>query len=200
MNALPPANLNALKGILGKSKALIERDIANVPQTRGKNQALPPRSQMDEMPEGMISSDQLIEAHQLPSNAPVYQEREMPQMPQPSPHSTEAFRYNDAMVDNSKFSPEIKAAMKSHNYSVAAPEPFSLDDMDDLVEKPQRVNEQHRPAQQMNMNDDVIRNIVKEELIKLLGGEFTKKIREGAIKSTIQTLIKEGKIKTVQKK
>jgi hypothetical protein len=198
-NPLPPANLAALKGILGKSKAIMEKDISRPSQTRGKNQALPPRSEMNEMPEGMIASDQLIEAHQLPSNAPVYQEKPIPQMPQPSPHSTQPYSYNDTMVDNSNFSPEVKAAMKSQNFSIAAPQPFSLEDMGDLVEKPQqRINEQSQ--QSMNMNENVIRKIVQEELLKILGGEYTKKIRETTIKSTIQTLINEGKIKTTKRK
>ena len=121
----------------------------------------------------------------------------MPQ--QPSAQSTEAYRYNDAMVDNSKLSPAIKEAMKTQNFSAAAPEPFSLEDMGDLVEKPQRINEQ---VQQPNsgVNEQQLRRIVREELINVLGGEFTKKVRESTIKSTIQTLIKEGKIKTTVKK
>jgi signal recognition particle GTPase len=69
----------------------------------------------------------------------------------------------------------------------------------------QRINEQQQyqqqPVQQsMNVNEQMIRAIVKEELLNILGGEFTKQIRENAIKSTIQTLIKEGKVKTTTRK
>ena len=206
-NALPPANLAALKGILGKSKALIDRDINKVPESRGMNEALPPRSQMEEMPAGMIDSGQLIEAHQLPNNAPVYQEKQVPQMQQPSQHSTEAFIYNDAMVDNSRLSPAIKEAMKSQNLSVAAPEPFTLDDISDFGDKPvrqQRVNEQREPQQQQQqmggVNENQLRQIVRDELLTILSGEFTKNIRESTIKKTIQTLINEGKITTKKKR
>ena len=104
---------------------------------------------------------------------------------------------------------------------------FSLDDVADLVEKPmpapqaqanpnynqqmleQQYQQQYQqqPQQMVNenyqqftgLNEQQIRSIVKDEMINYFSGELTKKIRESAIKSTIQTLIKEGKM-SVKKK
>ena len=195
MNQLPPANINALRGILGKSKTLMDM-VESDNYERGNLDA-----------SMMIDSSQLVEGNQVGGQQPMQQR---------APQSMNVGRgYNEQMVNNSKLPANIKEAMRAHPIPQMDPsvitQSFTLEDMGDLVEKPlpnpqarqqQRINEQqYRPAQQqINMGDDAIRNIVKEELIKLLGGEFTKKIRESAIKSTIQTLIKEGKVKTVAKK
>jgi hypothetical protein len=156
----------------------------------------------------MVTSDQLVEGNQMGGQMPI---------PQRSAQSMNVGGYNDQMVDNSRLPDHIKNAMKEHKIPALNPanvmQSFSLEDMGDLVEKSmpspqqyqqQRINEQQyqqQPVQQsMNVNEQMIRAIVKEELLNILGGEFTKQIRENAIKSTIQTLIKEGKVKTTTRK
>jgi hypothetical protein len=196
MNGLPPANLAALKGILGKSKALMEHVETDNYQKGNLDASM------------MVTSDQLVEGNQMGGQMPI---------PQRSAQSMNVGGYNDQMVDNSRLPDHIKNAMKEHKIPALNPanvmQSFSLEDMGDLVEKSmpspqqyqqQRINEQQyqqQPVQQsMNVNEQMIRAIVKEELLNILGGEFTKQIRENAIKSTIQTLIKEGKVKTTTRK
>ena len=199
-NPLPPANLAALKGILGKSKALMEHVETDNYQKGNLDASM------------MVTSDQLVEGKQMGNQMGG----QMP-MPQRSTQSMNVSGYNDQMVDNSRLPDHIKNAMKEHKIPALNPanvmQSFNLEDMGDLVEKPmpspqqyqqQRINEQQQyqqPVQQtMNVNEQMIRNIVKEELLNILGGEYTKQIRESAIKSTIQTLIKEGKVKTTTRK
>ena len=194
-NPLPPANLAALKGILGKSKALMEHVETDNYQKGNLDASM------------MVTSDQLVEGNQMGGQMPT---------PQRSAQSMNVSGYNDQMIDNSRLPDTIKNAMKEHKIPALNPtsvmQSFSLEDMGDLVEKPmpspqqyqqQRINEQQQyqqPIQQGNVNEQMIRQIVKEELMNILAGEFTKQIRENAIKSTIQTLIKEGKVKPAVKK
>lgn len=204
---LPPANLAALRGILGKSKALMEHvESDNYEKGNLDPTAMVTSDQLVEnAPAGMAQAPQMRQpVAQLQYQQPVPQ----PQYQQPPAASMNANRgYNDQMVDNSRLPANIKEAMKQHPIPAldptAAMQSFSLEDMGDLVETPapapqrQQVNEQQYYQQQPvqnNVNEQMIRQIVKEELMNILGGQFTKKIREDAIKSTIKTLIKEGKI------
>jgi hypothetical protein len=48
----------------------------------------------------------------------------------------------------------------------------------------------------ITVNESDLRNMIKDVLIEYLTGDYQKNLTEGVIKKTINTLIKEGKIKT----
>ena len=50
--------------------------------------------------------------------------------------------------------------------------------------------------QNNNLNKDDLRDMIKDVLIEFLTNDYNKTITENTIKKTINTLIKEGKIKT----
>ena len=51
----------------------------------------------------------------------------------------------------------------------------------------------------LNVSENVLRAMIKDVLIEYLAGDYSKNLTEGVIKKTINTLIKEGKIKTKAK-
>lgn len=210
-NPLPPANVAALRGILGNAKRVMEQTDAENP----------------------IVENPHVKTKGFSSGAGSEMGMAMGQPAMAPEKNMNANRgYTDQMIENSNFPANVKAAMKEHKIPAVNPammmQSFTAEDMGDLVEKPiptmeemyqQRMGQlneqaqqpmQQMPPQQMyqqqpqqmnyGMNENVVREIVKEELMKILGGEFTKQIRENAIKSTIQTLIKEGKVKATTKK
>ena len=46
-----------------------------------------------------------------------------------------------------------------------------------------------------NTNEDIIRGVVRDELLKIMSETYTNKIKEDTIKKTIMTLKKEGLLK-----
>lgn len=46
-----------------------------------------------------------------------------------------------------------------------------------------------------NTNEDMIRGVVRDELLKIMSETYTKKIKEDTIKKTIMTLKKQGLLK-----
>jgi hypothetical protein len=197
MNAPAPVDVNRLRGILGKSKNLM--DVV----------------ESGNFESGNIDSSMLVQetVEKLPANA-------TPRMSS----SQSNMAYTPDMVNNSRLPESIKKAMlESPTPTMTMNHTFSLEDVGDLVEKPmpapqarqqaapskedqlqqlyeQQMASMHQKTQQSPMvNEDQLRQIVRDELLNILAGEFTKKIRESAIKSTIQTLISEGKITTRKK-
>ena len=100
---------------------------------------------------------------------------------------------------------EIKRAMMENQ--IQQPDmnhSFTLDDVSELIEdKPMPTPSTKRPVNNsnqqngnININEAKLRDMIKDVLIEYLSGDYTQNITEGVIKKTINTLIKEGKIKT----
>jgi hypothetical protein len=89
-------------------------------------------------------------------------------------------------------------ARNNPNYNPQAPQQMQYQQPQQMqYQQPQMMNENYQ--QFAGLNEQQIRAVVKDELLNFFGNDYIK-IREAAIKSTIQTLINEGKIKTVKKK
>ena len=77
--------------------------------------------------------------------------------------------------------------MKSNNQD------FPIDNVTHLVEN--RINETPNNKKSNEINKAEIKGVVKEVLLEFLLEDYSKKLTETTIKKTINTLIKEGKIK-----
>jgi len=202
-NPLPPADLSKLKNILGNAKAIMRK-------TEGGNYETGNVSL-----DTSVSGNQLVEGNQ--------QTGQPQQMSNPTNNPAPQIVNGQAKYRNmetSKMPSFIKEAMQNNpipQMSMAG-NTFSLEDMGDLVDKPipTQMKNPKRPAQiqeqrqapqvQQNVNDSftvsetalrgIIKDVVKDELLEFMSETFTKKLTEQAIKRTINTLIKEGKLKT----
>ena len=119
---------------------------------------------------------------------------------------------NKDAIMNSKLPEHVKKAMIENPIPQATMNhTFNLEDVSDLIqdEKPmpppqartQRnvVNEgmmHNQPSGTITVNESDLRDMIKDVLIEYLTGDYQKNLTEGVIKKTINTLIKEGKIKT----
>lgn len=202
-NPLPPADLSKLRNILGNAKAIINK-------TEGGNYETGNVSL-----DTSVAGNNLIESHQIPQEGVPQQMSNPTNNPAPKLVNGQAHYKN---METSKMPSFIKEAMQNNpipQMSLAG-NTFSLEDMGDLVEKPMptKIQNPKRPAQiqeqhqaiRKNSNDSftvsetalrgIIKDVVKDELLEFMSETFTKKLTEQAIKRTINTLIKEGKLKT----
>lgn len=202
METPAPVNLNALKNILAKSKAVmaaVEQTAPTVSPRKGG------RERMDEGYENTYA------------NQPIYDERDerepeykTPTLKDYQPNaSTQPKQYTAEMVMASNLPQAVKEAMIKTPIPQlqAPPSKFTLEDVSDLVPK---VAAKQQPRKQINESaygsDDMI-TISKSELKTMINeaiGQFftqayNKNLTEAAIAQTIKTLIKEGKL-AVKKK
>lgn len=205
--ALPPADLNKLRGILGGAKALMNKVDSGDYETG--NLSL----------DTSVSGNQLVEGNGQMPQQQQYNGGENTTNVAPKVVNGQAQYRN---METSKMPDFIKEAMKNQpipqmNMQSST---FSLEDVQDLVEKPlptQMKNPKRAPQPlqeqrqvQQNANDTftvsetalrgIIKDVVKDELLEFMSETFAKKLTEQAIKRTINTLIKEGKIQTKKKK
>jgi hypothetical protein len=193
MNAVPmPADLSKLKGILSKAKSIIKND----GNFEGGN--------LDGSKLRQDTSGYVSEQH-LPSGQQGHQHAD-------PVRSMGAI--DESTIMNSGLPQAVKDMYLKNPPQVVNPMgSFSLEDMGDLVEKPlpmPSANGQRRqvqPQQSLNENvmvnndkitvsEAILRGIIKDVLLEFLTTDYTKNLTEGVIKKTINTLIKEGKIKT----
>lgn len=193
MNSIPqPADLSKLKGILGKAKAVMNTvnegnyqtgniDASSLVQNTDNYSQTPIQGQMHSQPSAYA-----------PSSAPQ------------RPITEEAISKSGMPDSIKKIMLENPIQQPSMNHS------FSLDDVSELMEeKPMpaptanrasrsQVNESVISQQndKFTVSESTLRSIVKDVLIEYLTTDYQKQLTEGVIKKTINTLIKEGKIKT----
>lgn len=201
-NALPPADLNKLRNILGNAKALINKVEGGEYET------------------GNVSLDTSVTGEQLVENSGGQPNTSGPNTSNVAPKVVNGqAQYKN--MDTSKMPAHIKEVMMKTPIPQMsmANATFSLDDVSDLVDKPlpTTLSNPKRPAGivestqqvQQNTNDTftvsetalrgIIKDVVKDELLEFMSETFTKKLTEQAIKKTINTLIREGKITTKKK-
>jgi hypothetical protein len=195
MNAIPPAaDLSKLKGILGNAKAIMNKVNNNDFETGNVDSTSLVQDTSNYVNEGAAPQHAVQAAQSMGDPA-----RKMGQI-------------SESAIANSNMPEAIKKAMLENpiqqptmNHS------FSLDDVADLIdEKPMPAPSTPRtqPRKQMNesivqqtndtftVSESALRGIIKDVLIEYLSVDYSKNLTEGVIKKTINTLIKEGKIKT----
>lgn len=181
----PPADLSKLKNILGSAKAVMNKvNDGNYETGNIDGNAL------------VQSTDGFVNEGNVSTNTqPSGTGNAARKMKQPS---------KDAII-NSKMPESIKKAMLEN--PIAQPtmnHTFNIDDVSDLIEdKPmptptskKRVNEGVVKGDMITISESGLRDMIKDVLIEYLSADYSKNMTEGVIKKTINTLIKEGKIKT----
>lgn len=124
-----------------------------------------------------------------------------------STFSKKPMNYNEEQIQGSRLPSNIKEAMlknpiKKPNISLS--NTFSLEDVyDEDFGKPmptnyipkQQVREQVTQPNYGSVDRNEIKGLIKEVLMEFMVNEYSKNLTENTIKKTINTLIKEGKIR-----
>tara|TARA_R110000796_G_scaffold61077_2_gene141428 strand:- start:67626 stop:68228 length:603 start_codon:yes stop_codon:yes gene_type:complete len=198
MNTIPqPVDMSKLQGILSKAKAV-----------------------MNSVNEGSYTSGN-VDSSMITQDTSGYvdkpQATQQTQTGQPTPQTMgnpvrQPQSISESAINNSKLPQAIKDAMIKNPIVQSNPmmsSSFSLQDVSELVE-PKKQPQVRKPQPQQIMNENVIsqtndkftvseaslRGIIKDVLVEYLAADYSKNLTEGVIKKTINTLIKEGKIKT----
>jgi hypothetical protein len=189
MNTIPPSvDLSKLKGILGNAKAIINKVNNNDFKTGN------------------------IDASSLQQDTNGYIDQGPTQTQTLADPTRQMANINQAAIANSKMPEAIKRAMMENPISQSTMNhTFNLNDVSDLIDdKPIPLTSTPRTQTSKGINESMIQNnndtftvsesslrgIIKDVLIEYLTTNYTKNLTEGVIKKTINTLIKEGKIKT----
>lgn len=130
--------------------------------------------------------------------------------------STEPRPISNDMIQNSKLPDSIKKIMSEN--IIESPDMFVSENTPDLSKvrmdlmggdsgakfvQPNNLNELMQNKKKSiptgqptaNTNEDMIRGVVRDELLKIMSETYTKKIKEDTIKKTIMTLKKQGLLK-----
>ena len=174
MNQVPqPVDLSKLKGILSNAKAVMNKVDEN--QSNGKP-----------LPSNNATTTNYITEEQFNAANSVQQ--------QPAQR-----RITKESINNSKLPEAVKKAMLENPIQQpnSLTHSFNLEDVADLIEKPKQINESivHN-NDKITVNETALRGIIKDVLLEFLTEDYNKKLTENANKKTINTLLKEGKIKT----
>jgi len=174
MNQVPqPVDLSKLKGILSNAKAVMNKVDEN--QSNGKP-----------LPSNNATTTNYITEEQFNAANSVQQ--------QPAQR-----RITKESINNSKLPEAVKKAMLENPIQQpnSLTHSFNLEDVADLIEKPKQINESivHN-NDKITVSETALRGIIKDVLLEFLTEDYNKKLTENAIKKTINTLLKEGKIKT----
>jgi hypothetical protein len=189
-----PVDVNRLKNILGNAKKIMKATDEKFPEKKSNKR----------MDEG-YSSQSLPMYDERDEREPTYN---TPDMSEYSSKPQGVRDYTEQDVMNSKLPQIVKEAMLKNPIPKASMNfsKFSLEGLEDLVEKPtarQPIRESQ--AQRTNNSDMItINKIELNEMIdnrvnSILANMFAKTITEQTIKKTVSTLINEGKL-TVKKK
>lgn len=201
MNEIPqPVDMSKLQGILGKAKAVMN-SVNEGSYTQGNVDS----SMVTQDTSGYVTNPnggQLMN-QQAQTNQPAPQAMVNP-VRQPKAISESA-------INNSKLPQAIKDAMIKNpivQSNPMMPASFSLEDVSELVEPKKQQPATTQPQQKISENvisqtndkftvsEASLRGIIKDVLVEYLAADYSKNLTEGVIKKTINTLIKEGKIKT----
>lgn len=200
METPAPVNVNLLKNILAKSKAVMNAVEDKAPTKKGG------KSRVDE------SYDD--DTHYRTTPSPMYDERDerepeyrTPTLQDYQPTTPQVKTYTAEQVMNSKLPDIVKQAMiKTPIPQIQGmPSKFTLEDMGELVEKPaarprKQINESARNSDDMiTISKSELKAMINEAITQYFTQAYNKNLTEAAIKKTISTLISEGKL-TVKKK
>jgi hypothetical protein len=187
-------NLNKSKAVMEMAES-VKKTSPNQPTTQGFLDEQP-TEYLSELPQGMVN-----ESYGAPSR------------------STEPRPISKDMIQNSKLPDSIKKIMSEN--IIETPDMFVSENNFNLsnvrmdlmgggekeveYKQPSSLNElmQNKkkviPTQQQtstsNVNEETIRNIVRDEIVRIMSESYTKKIKEDTVKKTIMTLKKKGLLK-----
>jgi hypothetical protein len=190
-----PVNLSALKGILANAKKVMNKVEGDNPvKTRN------------------------VESRGITETAQNYDERDEREpiyenfTPSPASSGFQPQMYTPEQVMASKLPPAVKEAMLKNPIPQlqGPPSKFSLEDLSDLIEKPQPKQQFKPPGvplmesntnyqAPMTIDPNMLKSMIKEAVAEYFKESYEKKITEAAISKTINLLIKEGKIQTKKK-
>jgi hypothetical protein len=192
ISAPAPVDISRLKGILGNAKKVMKATDERFP-----NKAI---------------KQSVNESHY--NSGPIYNESDekdmdfggYPDHPQGG-QTINVSDYTEEQVLNSKLPQAIKEAMlKNHIPKLGGlPSKFSLEDLSDLVEKPNQrpktqINEVRTPQGNMiTISVEQLNEMIDNRVNKILVNMFAKNVTEQTIKKTVTTLVNEGKL-TLKKK
>ena len=193
MDTPAPVNIAALKGILANAKKVMNKVEEN------------------SSPKGSKSNVREDYDNYNNYQQPVYDEREpiYEQYASQPASQMQPKMYTAEQVMSSNLPPAVKEAMIKNPIPQlqGPPSSFSLEDLDDLVEKPQpkfkspgvplRESDNYQPS--MAIDPNMLKAMIKEAVAEYFKESYEKKITEAAIAKTINLLIKEGKIQTKKK-
>lgn len=198
METPAPVNVNLLKNILAKSKAVMAAVEEKSPTKKASRQR--------------VNEDYEDNSYR---NQPVYDERDerepeykTPTLRDYQPNvSTQPKMYTTEQVMASNLPQAVKEAMIKNPIPQlqGPPSKFTLEDMSDLVEKPaakprKQINESVRnPNDMITISRTELKELINESISQFFTQAYNKNLTEAAIKKTISTLINEGKL-TVKKK
>ena len=201
MNEIPqPVDMSKLQGILGKAKAVMNsvNEGSYTPGNVDSSMITQDTSGYVSNPHGGQPMNQQVQTSQPAPQAmgnPVRQPKEI----------------TESAINNSKLPQAIKDAMIKNpivQSNPMMPASFSLEDVSELIEPKKQQPVTTQPQQKISENvmsqtndkftvsEASLRGIIKDVLVEYLAADYTKNLTEGVIKKTINTLIKEGKIKT----
>lgn len=187
-----PVNIDVLKNILAKSKAVMAAVEEKSPSKPSRN---------------------VSEGYNQPSyNQPVYDERDEKEITYSTPTlkdyqtSGQPKMYTAEQVMASNLPPAIKEAMIKNPIPQLQmpPSNFTLEDLGDLVEKPKvrtQINERvvSQNSDMITVSRTELKELINESLMTFFKDSYEKTLTEAAIKKTINTLINEGKINVKKK-
>ena len=185
----PPVNISALKNILAKSKAVMNKIEQISPVTPSKSQSG-------------------NESHYINENYNEnYNESDEKEFnySQPIPKDNELQNFSKEHIMASRLPQNIKEAMinKPIPKISMANSSFSLEDVQDVIPKKKSINETVRnPTRDSNLitiSRSELKEMMNETLINFLKNNYEKTLTEAAITKTINLLIKEGKINVKKK-
>lgn len=194
METPQPVNLAALKGILANAKKVMNK-VEEKTTTTNKKQTV------KENYEESYSNQPFY--NEVDEREPIYE-----QYTQTAPSQLQPQTYTTEQVMASKLPSAIKEAMIKNPIPQlqGPPSKFSLEDLGDLVDKPQYKSHgvqlressgNHQP--QMSIDSNMLKAMIKEAVAEYFKESYEKRITEAAISKTINLLIKEGKIQTKKK-
>lgn len=189
MNEPAPVDVNRLKSILNNAKSIMNKvDSGSYSEGHIDESLLRQNGEnLVENPGGTYTSNRQ-------NNQQVEQQQQQQVNYSQQPKITEE------QIRNSKLPESVKNAYLNNPIpQLNSLNPtFTLEDVQDIVpQRNRRLNENIQDKNTgMNINEDRIRELIKEVLIDYLSKDYSKNLTENVIKKTINTLIKEGKIRT----
>jgi hypothetical protein len=205
MNTPPPVDLSRLKGILGNAKAIINKTTTSSSNSGTQNQGNTTKAPDRDGYDPTKKIEYLSEADMINSQGHGNTSSMGDPTRQYGPISEET-------IMNSKLPEAVKKAMLENQIPQATiNHTFNLNDVSDLVEQrpaPQLIqNKQQSNVGGVVKNDNdtftvseaILRGIIKDVVVEYLTVDYAKNLTEATIKKTINTLIREGKIKTKPK-
>jgi hypothetical protein len=188
MDSPAPVNLAALKGILANAKKVMNKVEEKSPKST--------KQPMKESYDDGYSTQPMY--NEMDEREPVYEN-----FKPSTPSNMQPQMYTAEQVMASKLPDVVKQAMLKNPIPQlqGPPSKFSLEDLSDLVDKPQRKTQPLRESignhqQSMSIDPNMLKSMIKEAVAEYFKESYEKRVTEEAIKKTINVLIKEGKINT----